>query len=288
MKVLLFSRRTVYETAIRDVRSGRLKKLIQCGHGSVKSLKRAHREHTRTLKHVEALLGKLGFSHRLVYDLRGVKSERFDLVMTVGGDGTVLYASHHVASAPPMFGINSSPTTSAGYLTSADRGNLKEKLLKLRQGKIRKSTLQRLAVTLDNELIYDRVLNDVLFASHCQAVPVRYCLRIGRTEESQMSSGIWIGPASGSTAAILSAGGRRLPAQSKKIQFVVREPVKRLGCRLTSGVVGPREKIVIMNKWQRAKIFIDGPHHRARVEPGQLITVQASDSPLVLLGWKRR
>ncbi|MFH1438022.1 MAG: NAD(+)/NADH kinase [Pseudomonadota bacterium] len=288
MNILLFSRRTVYETAVRDVRSGRLKKLIQCGHRSVKSLKRAHTEHQRTLEHVEALLGKLGFSHRLVYDLRGVKAERFDLVMTVGGDGTVLYASHHVASDPPMFGVNSSPSTSAGYLTSADRGNLKEKLLNLRQGKIRRSTLQRLTVALDDELVHDRVLNDVLFASHCQAVPARYCLRIGRIEEEQMSSGIWIGPAAGSTAAILSAGGRRLPTGSKKIQFVVREPVRRPGCRLTSGVVGQGEKIVILNKWQRAKIFVDGPHHRAPVEPGQRITVQASDSPLVLLGWRRR
>ena len=287
MNVLLFSRRTVYETAIRDVGSGRLKRLIQCGHGSVRSLKRAHTEHVRTLKHVEALLGSLGFSHRLVFHLKGIRAERFDLVMTVGGDGTVLYASHHVASAPPVFGVNSSPSTSAGYLTSADRSNLKEKLLALRHGNIRKTTLQRLAVTIDAELVHDRVLNDVLFASHCQAVPIRYCLKTGGAQELQMSSGIWVGPAAGSTAAILSAGGRRLPAQSKKIQFVVREPVKRLGCRLIKGMAGPREKIVIMNKWQKAKIFIDGPHH-VPVEPGQTVTLQASDSPLVLLGWKRR
>ena len=264
-----------------------LRRLIRAGHPSVRGLRRAHAEHRRTLEELLALLRRFGFVSRLVYDFEGVRPRAFDVVVTVGGDGTVLFASHHVDSVP-LLGVNSSPSSSAGYLTSATRRNLKEILGLLAEGKIRRSTLQRLAVRVDGVLADDRVLNDVLFTSCCPAVTARYFLRVGGVEEEQMSSGIWIGPAAGSTAALRSAGGRVLPPASRKIQFVVREPVERRGrtCRLRKGIVGPEAGIVIMNRWQESEIYIDGPHRRLAVHPGSTIAIGPSRSPLVLLGWR--
>jgi len=285
--ILLFSRKTIYAAALREKKDARLKDLILGNHRAVRKLRRADAEHEKTLDDITALLDRFGFSYKLVYDMKGRKPEKFGLVMTVGGDGTVLYASHHVKDVP-LLGINSSPSSSAGFLTSATRKNLESTLRLLRGGKIRRSILHRLAAYVDDVLVHDRVLNDVLFASPCPAITARYFLKVGRITEEQMSSGIWIGPAAGSTAALLSAGGKVLSPRSKKIQFVVREPVEKKGgrCRLQRGVVGPDARIVILNKWQRSEIYIDGPHRRIVIHPGQEVMVRSSNSPLVILGWR--
>jgi len=287
--ILLFSRKTLYSTALRENRDARLKRLILGNHRAVARLKRADAEHSRTIDVITRLLDRFGFSYKLVYDLAGHRPERYGLVMTVGGDGTVLYASHHITHTP-LFGINSSPSTSAGYLTSATGGSLESQLRLLRAGRIRRLRLHRLAVTVDGALVYDRVLNDVLFTSTCPAVTARYFLTVGKKTEEQMSSGIWIGPAAGSTAALLSAGGRVLPPRSRRVQFVVREPVERQGrrCTLKRGIVSPDARIAILNKWQRSEIFIDGPHRRRIIQPGQEVAVRASQFPLTILGWKQR
>jgi NAD+ kinase len=285
--ILLFSRKTPYHRALRENRDARLRRLILGHHRAVACLRRADAEHSRTVDVITRLLDRYGFSYRLVYDLKGHRPEQYALVMTVGGDGTVLFASHHVERTP-LLGVNSSPSTSAGYLTSATRANLESKLRLLRQGRIRRTRLNRLAVFVDGGLAYDRVLNDVLFTSSCPAVTARYFLTVGKAREEQMSSGIWIGPAAGSTAALLSAGGRVLPPGSKRVQFVVREPVDRQDrrCRLKRGIVAPDARIVILNKWQRSEIFIDGPHRRRIIQPGQEVLVRASKFPLTILGWK--
>lgn len=285
--ILLFSRRTVVEQALRNRRSSRLRRLFRAGHPAVRSLRRAHEEHRRTLEAIEGLLEKHGFAWKLVYDFRGQRPERYDLLMTVGGDGTVLFASHHVAGVP-IFGVNSSPSTSAGYLTSATRATLEPKLRLLRRGTIEVMRLHRLAVDVDGVRVHDRVLNDVLFTSSCPAVTARYVLRAGGRAEEQMSSGLWIGPAAGSTAAQLSAGGRILPPGSKRMQFVVREPVERKGrrCLMRRGVVGPRSTIAILNRWQPSEIYIDGPAMHLGIEPGRTVTVRSSGTPLTLLGWR--
>jgi NAD+ kinase len=285
--ILLFSRKTPYSRALRENRDARLKRLILGHHRAAARRRRAAAEHTRPNDANSGLLDRYGFSYRLVYDLANHKPEHYGLVMTVGGDGTVLFASHHIKSTP-LLGVNSSPSTSAGYLTSATRANLESKLRLLRGGRINRMKLHRLAVCVDGGLVYDRVLNDVLFTSACPAVTARYFLTVGRTREDQMSSGIWIGPAAGSTAALLSAGGRVLPPRSRRVQFVVREPVERQDrrCRLKRGIVAPGVRIAILNKWQRSEIFIDGPHRRRLIQPGQEVTVHASQYPLTILGWK--
>ena len=50
--------------------------------------------------------------------------------------------------------------------------------------------------------------------------------------------------------------------------------------------MAPGVRIAILNKWQRSEIFIDGPHSRRPIQPGQEVTVHASQYPLTILGWK--
>ena len=105
-------------------------------------------------------------------------------------------------------------------------------------------------IALEGEVISTRVLNDVLFCHECPAATTRYLIRHGAIEEEHKSSGVWVGPAAGSTAAQRSAGGRVLPPTSTQMQYVVREPYVSNGTRyqLTHGLLEPDEQLLITSK----------------------------------------
>jgi NAD+ kinase len=103
-------------------------------------------------------------------------------------------------------------------------------------------------------------MNDLLVSTLSPAGTSRYVLKVGSRIEEQISSGIWISTAAGSTAAIYSAGGRILPATSRKFQFVVREAYqKKFGLRrLLRGVLDSRQSLEVASHMKEGRIFIDG------------------------------
>jgi NAD+ kinase len=108
-------------------------------------------------------------------------------------------------------------------------------------------------------------------------------------DEEQKSSGVWIGPAAGSTAAQRSAGGRVLPLSSQKIQYVVREPYQANGhsLRMALGLVQEDQALVIKSKMRQARVFLDGDHIVHEVTIGDLLVLRRSEEPLVVLGLGR-
>ena len=81
-------------------------------------LRAADAEHRRTLRAVEAALRARGLAFTLVsphrLDGRGRRAlERADLVVCVGGDGTLLGAARHVGRGL-VLGVNSAPGDSVG------------------------------------------------------------------------------------------------------------------------------------------------------------------------------
>jgi NAD+ kinase len=161
------------------------------------------------------------------------------------------------------------------------------------EGELRRSELTRMRVELNGRVLSSRVLNDALVCHASPAATSRYILRIERPgrvdEEDQRSSGLWIGPAAGSTAAQKSAGGRVLPLSSKRLQYVVREPYTPVGVpfRFPVGTVREDQRLVILSKMRDAKIFLDGPHIVFDVTVGDVLTLRRSDEPLVVLGLTR-
>ena len=118
-------------------------------------------------------------------------------------------------------------------------------------------------VDLNGKCLHARVLNEALFCHASPAATSRYILEVvrgnGAAEEDQRSSGVWIGPAAGSTAAQKSAGGRVLPLQSLKIQYVVREPYTPAGghFRFAKGKLEPNGRLVLRSKMREAKVFLE-------------------------------
>src|SRR5262245_61134067 len=71
-----------------------------------------------------------------------------DLVVSVGGDGTLLHASHYVRDGM-VIGVNSAPGDSVGRFCTANRENFQERLDAILALKWRPVELARLRITLE-------------------------------------------------------------------------------------------------------------------------------------------
>jgi NAD+ kinase len=293
-RVLVVYKKSAYQTNVRERKNPRFLELLARKDPSVARLIDAHEDHQATLEETHEALHALGV--RATFRFRGDEGlvEDVDLVVTVGGDGTLLWAARWVGTGTPVVAINSAPRDSVGHFCAGKKGRVRETLARALGGELRKIELTRMQVELDDEIVTRRVLNDMLFAHPSPAATSRYLLSLeprrgrARTEE-QKSSGVWIGPAAGSTAAQLSAGGRVLPVASKKLQFVVREPYKPGGRRIAMprGLVPDGGRLRIVSKIREGRLFIDGPHRMRDVRMGGEIVLCRSNEPLTLLGLPR-
>jgi NAD+ kinase len=293
--VVVIQKRTSYRRFVLEKRDRTVQGLLRDRSPAVRTLRSSHDDHEATCDAVADALRELGVTAeiRSVDDEAPIVGAR--LVVTVGGDGTLLAASHLVGSGVPIVGINSSPTSSVGFFCAGRKGSERALLSAALSQTLKQVHLTRMWVERNGVALSARVLNEALFCHASPAATSRYILRLrasGRraVEEEQRSSGLWIGPAAGSTAAQRSAGGRVLPLGSPDLQFVVREPYTPLGKTLAmrKGLVAPGGRLELVNKMHEAKIFLDGQTRVFDVRYGDEIVMRASPEPLTVLGLVRR
>lgn len=285
-RVLVIAKRSAYDLYVREHKMSRVRALLRAGDPTVARLKGADAQHSKALAELRGALKALRLKARLMLRSQLRTIEGFDLVISVGGDGTVLNASHGVGNTP-LLGINSAPAHSVGFLCSARAGELEETLRAAVRNELPTVTLARMRVCVDEREVHRRVLNDVLFAHKNPAMTSRYflCVEGGELEEHK-SSGLWVGTATGSTAALRSAGGRVLPLRSRRLQYVVREPYtpEHEGYAHEKGLIEPGAVFEVLNKMREGALFLDGPRNVVALEIGQRIRFDLSPEPLRLLG----
>ena len=288
-RVVVVAKQSLYGRYVDEEQDPHVRLLLERRDPVVKRWRRAHEEHTRTLDEVLRVLARSGVHTALVEHPSGeFDTADADLVVTVGGDGTLLAASHNVAGVP-ILGVNSAPSSSLGFFCAARRDNLAHLLRDAFRGKLKSLVLTRMLVTLNGATRSRRVLNEALFTHFSPAATSRYILRYGRIQEQQRSSGFWIGPAAGSTGAQHSAGGRMLPLASQRLQLVVREPFDPFerGYQLLHVLVEPGRRLRVKSQTEDARLFLDGPYLSLHVRLSDELTFSASDQPLTVLGLSR-
>jgi NAD+ kinase len=253
----------------------------------------AAQEQEQTMEAVQAALAALGVAPVTVsvnaldaQARRAIAGAR--LVVTVGGDGTLLAASHWVTGAA-LLGVNSAPRSSVGYLTFARRANVARILTRIAAGTLLPQSVARLEIELEGKLL-PPALNDVLVAHEQPAATSRYRLRLGRRVEEQRSSGLWIATAAGSTAGIRSAGGQATPLISRRLQFRARElyRVRDREAALDSGFVEPGEELVVESAMEAGWLFPDGARLATRFPFGARAVFRVAEQPLRLFADARR
>ncbi len=289
-RVALVVKRSRYDLA-KDRPDDRLFELLERGDPTVAKVVAAHDEHVATVTEVKESLAALkAIVTRIRKRTEIFEDGAYDLVVTVGGDGTMLYASHGVGSTP-MLAINSAPSFSVGFFCgNRKEGSILKTLRAAFRGKLPRATLTRMQVQLNDEVVHHRVLNDALYCHQTPAATSRYILEYEGMVENHKSSGFWIGPAAGSTAAQRSAGGDVLPLASKNLQCVVRELYTPGGDwqQLGKFVIKPDAPLTVRSMSRRMRMYLDGPDTMLKVGLGDVVTFTQSPEPLTLFGISSR
>jgi NAD+ kinase len=217
----------------------------------------------------------------------GNVDKRFRFVVSVGGDGTFLEASHHVKLIP-ILGVNSDPKQSVARLSGSRLETFPKCLDSFLAGRLKPTSVSRLEFFINGRKDPSLVLNDLLVCTLNPAGTSRYILRTKDWAEEQMSSGLWIGTAAGSTAALLSAGGRVLPIAARKVQFVAREVYQRkFGSRkYLKRVLDADQTLEVISYMRHGRIFVDGPNVVIPFRVGDRVKVRLSKYPLRIVGLK--
>lgn len=285
-RLLVLCKTTNWQLMRAEGELPRLRTRVQEGEATARQLLDNHRTHLMTLVRLRRFARQAGYALRMRSQIGEADAAAADLVVALGGDGTLLRASHAVGPQTPLVGINSAPEASVGYFCAAPGIALEDTLRDALGGRLKALSLARMAVHCGAQCISKRVLNDVLFANASPAIATRYRLDAPGGTEDQVSSGVWVGPPAGSTAAMLSAGGEVLPLERALLQFVVREPyLGALGAqRRLSGRVPSGAELSLTPTMRKAELYLDGLMGRYSVGIGQPVRFGVSDESLSLLG----
>jgi NAD+ kinase len=235
-----------------------------------------------------------------------------DLVIAVGGDGTVLNTSSFIDDSIPVLGINSDPTRpeeqgvtnvkderrSRGALCAISANNLTELLPRILYGEISpglRTRIQCLVRSTYTETRLPPALNDILVSHPIPAAISRFRLALCRGRASPSfktdssmdelfsfnvwSSGLWISTATGSTAAMHAAGGTVMDIRSRNLQYMVREHLVEESNshqrKASHGIIRPDEMLGLRWSSQHGCIFVDGSHFKHELELGDELKVDS-------------
>lgn len=246
---------------------------------SLERMKLSHNRHSKTVETVLKALKSLSVTPWVVEGAETLfRAMPGDVVLTVGGDGTFLSASHNVGSGVGIMGINSDPELSRGrFCTKVYEGNCGAVIKGALRKVSKKTMVPRMTVTVNGVEVSRRVLNEALYSHTCPAAMTR----VVHEGTRYACSGLWIGTGAGSTGAIKSAGGKVLPLRSPLLQTIVREPCQS---DITGFISICKKKFSFVSKTTDATLYIDGPFLRVPVGFDQVMDFEVSREPLMMLG----
>jgi NAD+ kinase len=300
-RALLVYRKSLYQIYVQEHGERAVKDALRRGDRVALGLRASHEVNQRARIMVERTLARLGIETVARWRGQARAARRYDLVLSLGGDGTLLDTSHRVPAQTPLLGINSDPGRSVGALCGCGVEDLADCLKRLLADKLAPRPVTRIRARIDGREVLGPTLNDLLFAHSCPAGLTRFDLALVPAEEALehhsgrsgklfrqvRSSGLWVATATGSTAAIRSAGGRPMRPGSRTLQLLVREPyvppTEERDRRLERGSVPPGTAMVIVSRLRTAMVWADGAHHRASVGYSQQLVIDAHPEPLLLV-----
>jgi NAD+ kinase len=191
-------------------------------------------------------------------DLRKrVKNGEFDMLVAVGGDGSVLRAGHLCApSGVPILGVN---LGRLGFLIQIQRHEWREYFEKLFNGEawIENRMMLRAEHIRAGEILGNsNALNEVVVARGQYLRPVRLIVSVdGRHLTSYVADGLIAATATGSTAYALAAGGPILPPELRNILLVPIAPHLSVDRAV---VLSEGSSVGIVVKGENSVLSVDG------------------------------
>lgn len=231
---------------------------------------------------ISQFLDELGFKSIFCSSLNDdalrnrVRAGEFDLLVVLGGDGTMLRAGHLCAPVGiPILGIN---LGHFGFLIEVQRDQWREKLPLLPIGKYYLEDRMMLCAQHcrgDQVLKSWRVMNEVVVCRGKSVRPIRVRASVDNyTLASYVADGLIAASPTGSTAYALAAGGPIMPPELRNILVMPVAPhlsmdravILSEGARVTINVFTTHEAV----------LSVDG-HTPSDMDDGDSVCVEAGD-----------
>ena len=201
-----------------------------------------------------------------------------DFVVAVGGDGTVLEASHlSRAWDVPLLGVNAG---NVGFLAEVEPGRVPEALDRLLASDFRISTRMTLDATLPNGTVVPG-LNDVVVEKAVSRQVVGISVSVaGEDLVEYRTDAVIVATPTGSTAYTFSAGGPLIDPEIECLVVTAVAPHNLFGRPI---VFGPTVALRVgITSDRPARVNVDGRHH-SDLRPGDAITVVRGSRPVRLV-----
>ncbi len=194
---------------------------------------------------------------------------RAQVLITIGGDGTILYNKNRYRR--PVWAIGSDTS----FICQSNRKRWKKELEPLVRRGFSVERRLMLSATLNNKALPD-ALNEVVVRSQHHRV-LRIKLRVGRKTFRFSADGLIFAAPTGSTGYAYSAGGKEMRTTDNRYQVVPIAPYRRA----FKPVIVPAStvcRIELMNRC-RADAVVDGQMHRP-IRKGSILVVRKAKRAL--------
>eukprot|EP01032_Pedospumella_encystans_P013176 gene13176-15187_t len=308
--ILIVVKQTPYEQYLQLKAQGRAPVALRW-----ERLKNRYNVHKTCVDDVTNIIDNIGIKYSIIgrEELHRGSIQDRDLVIAVGGDGTVLNTASFIDDSIPILGVNSDPSRleeifgdekkderrSRGALCGITATNVHATLPQILYGDISpglRSRIQCLVRSTYTETRLPPSLNDLLITQPIPAAVSRFRLALCKgkakpsfninDDEDELfsfnvwSSGMWIATPSGSSAAIFNAGGFKMDIRSRNLQYMVREHMIEEGMthHLKSAghsIIRPDEMLKLRWNSQNGAVYVDGQHFKHNLELGDEIRVDS-------------
>jgi len=237
-------------------------------------------------RHIRVVLGDIGFGYPDGDELKIPVSEMknvCDVVLVIGGDGTILRAAPIVAPQDlPLVAVN---TGEFGFLATAEAHEIHDLLRELQKGTLREETRSLLDAMFmeggDTHTVH--ALNDIVIHRGEEARVVKLEVYVDDVLVNRFAAdGVIVSTPTGSTAYNLSAGG---PVFHPGVDALAITPICAHTLAVRPVVVSKQTRIVLRaQSYEGGTVYLlsDG-QVAANLDPGAEVTVQRSSYRIRIL-----
>lgn len=213
---------------------------------------------------------------------KDVVARESDLIVVLGGDGTLLSIARRTKREVPILGVNMGEL---GFLTEVTEAEAIETLKRVLDGRFvtdKRLTLSARLIRRGHTLERVRALNDVVISNGARARIIRFAVAVDALPlTSYKADGVIVATPTGSTAYSLSAGG---PIVEPTVQVLLLSPISPHTLSNRPVVLRPDAtvRITIGDDQQDAVLTVDG-QDRFELAGGDVIEVFRARTPVALV-----
>ncbi|MBA2283506.1 MAG: NAD(+)/NADH kinase [Acidimicrobiia bacterium] len=206
-----------------------------------------------------------------IFAVDDITAEPVDLVVAIGGDGTMLRAARLLGDAAPILGVNAG---NLGYLTEVEPDDAVGAVRRFHRGDHRIE--QRMRLEGEAEGARFLALNEVVIEKTGPGHTIRVSVSFdGSHFTTYEADGLIVATPTGSTAYNLSARG---PIVDPEVRATILTPVSPHMLFDRSMVIGPEVSVQLSLEGYRPAVVSADGQRVAELDPGQSVTCRGSSA----------